>query len=859
MEVHTQELLKTLSNKTNLEIINLLRNEPSYPRKISEILGMQEGYISRILSNLEKMGILRSQWAYRERNVKLYYVDTKEISIAFEPEGLKLCVKTKGEKEVSVSYDAFKFEIPEAHGFINRRQELQSIDSHSIVVIEGLAGIGKTFLAAEYARSAQAKGKKIFWHSFTDIDSFHYVINKLSVFLNNVGLSNLLEYIKQEGRDSRVLISLFQQGMTEDMIFCFDGFQKVQDSELVTMFKLLKDPGAQIIITSRERPSFVTISRSDIKEIRLSAFTEKEARELLHSRGVILGDKMMKKAHKKLGGHPLMLDMFCEAAKEKQPRLVLDNLPGNQVEDYLWSEIFQTLSEEERKLVECLSMFRIPASVEILKKVCLVPGFWTCLKGLEKRMFIRRQDGGYVLPSSIVEFTYQRVPDEAQLHTEIADSYRCQGTPEGLLESMYHFLQGGNHEEAARLVAQPQDVDLIERGYLSPYLDILNGFRKSRVPSELWCSIMCAKGRILALYGDSKNALRAFEEMQKTARNINSDAYDARALHWIGNIYASKGDWKTAHTCFDTSLDILERLQEHKEMVSIHADIGLLLMKEGLFGEALSHFEAGKAIAEKSGFMYGLSQMLRGMANVYYYQDQFDTALQYHTESLTLAEEVRDVRGIAANFNTLGLIHFYKGDFEKAISCFKRTLNISERISDIRDQIISCGNLGMVYAEGGEGDLAENYYQRALQLAESLEDLYSTTYLKMKMAGLLLEKGELEKAHSLCEVCENMFSMLGKSLHHGEFCRIYAMVLQQRGEWERAKELYQKSIDETGGSPLELGKTYLEFGLGMKKHGAPEEAASYYEIALQLFQQISAEKEREKAQGKWSRDCPEPT
>jgi ATP/maltotriose-dependent transcriptional regulator MalT len=851
MEVHTQELLKTLSNKTNLEIINLLRNEPSYPRKISEILGMQEGYISRILSNLEKIGILRSQWAYRDRNVKLYYVDTKEISIAFEPEGLKLCVKTKGEREVSVSYDAFKFEIPEAHGFINRRQELQLIDSQSMVVIEGLAGIGKTFLAAEYARDAQMKGKKIFWHSFTDIDSFHYVINKLSVFLNNVGFSNLLEYIKQEGRDSRVLLSLFQQGIREDMVFCFDGFQKVQDSKLVTMFKLLKDPAARIIVTSRERPSFVTISRSDIAEIKLSAFTEKEARELLHSRGVILGDKMMKKAHRKLGGHPLILDMFCEAAKEKEAHLVLESLPGNQVEDYLWSEIFQTLSEEERKFVECLSMFRIPASVDILKKVYVVPGFWTCLKGLEKRMFIRRQNGGYVLPSSIVEFTYQRVPDKEQLHTEIAAFYKGQGTPEGLLESMYHFLQGGNQEEAARLVAQSQDVDLIERGFLSPYLDILNRFRKSKISPELWCCMMYAKGRILTLYGDSKNALRAFEEMQKTAQTINSDKHYARALHWIGNIHASKGEWKTAHTCLDTSLATLEKLQEHKEMVSIHADIGLLLMKEGLFEKALSHFQAGKEIAEKSGFMYGLSQMLRGIANVYYYQDQFDTALQYHTESLALAEEVRDVRGIAANYNTLGLIHFYKGNFESAISCFKRTLNISERISDIRDQIISCGNLGMVYAEGGESDLAENYYQRALNLAESLEDLYSSTYLKMKMAGLLLGKGEVEKAYSLCKVCENMFSLLGKSLHYGEFCRIYAMVLQQKEEWEKAKEFYQKSIEECSGSPLELGKTYLEYGMGMKEYGSQEEAVTYYERALQLFQQISAEKEREKAQKKW--------
>ncbi|MBU7013391.1 MAG: tetratricopeptide repeat protein [Theionarchaea archaeon] len=854
MEIQTQELLKTLSNKTNLEIINLLRNEPSYPRKISEILGMQEGYISRILSNLEKMGILRSQWAYRERNVKLYYVDTKEISIAFEPEGLKLHVKTKGEKEVSVSYDAFKFEIPEPHGFINRRKELQLIDTQPMVVIEGLAGIGKTFLAAEYAQNVQPRGKKIFWHSFTDIDSFHYVINKLSVFLNNVGLSNLLEYIKQEGRDSRVLLSLFQRGMTEDMVFCFDGFQKVQDSELVTMFKLLKDPVAKIIVTSRERPSFVTISRSDITEIRLSAFTEKEARELLHSRGVILGDKMMKKAHRKLGGHPLILDMFCEAAKEKQPNLVLENLPGHQVEDYLWSEIFQTLSEDERKLVECLSMFRIPASVDILKKVYQAPGFWTCLKGLEKRMFIRRQNGGYVLPSSIVEFTYQRVPDKEELHSEIAAFYKCQGTSEGLLESMYHFLQGENQDEAARLVAQPQDVDLIERGYLSPYLDILNGFRKSKISPELWCCIMCAKGRILSLYGDSKSALRAFEEMQKTAQTIQSDKYDARALHWIGNIHASKGDWKTAHMCLDTSLSILERLQEHEEMVGIHADIGLLLMKEGVFEKALSHFRAGKDIAEKSGFMYGLSQMLRGIANVYYYQDQFDTALEFHTKSLTLAEKVRDVRGIAANYNTLGLIHFYKGDLEKAISCFKRTLNISERISDIRDQIISCGNLGMVYAEGGESGLAQNYYQRALHLAESLEDLYSITYLKMKMASLLLEKKELEKARALCEVCENMFSLLGKSLHYGEFCRIFAMVLQQRGEWEKAQELYLKSIDETSGSPLELGKTYLEFGLGMKRYGSLEEAEACYEMALQLFQQVSAEREREKAQEKWGAD-----
>jgi hypothetical protein len=55
METRPPELFKMLSSKTNLETINMLKSEPSYSRKIAEILGMNESYVSKILSQLEQL------------------------------------------------------------------------------------------------------------------------------------------------------------------------------------------------------------------------------------------------------------------------------------------------------------------------------------------------------------------------------------------------------------------------------------------------------------------------------------------------------------------------------------------------------------------------------------------------------------------------------------------------------------------------------------------------------------------------------------------------------------------------------------------------------------------------------------
>jgi tetratricopeptide (TPR) repeat protein len=158
----------------------------------------------------------------------------------------------------------------------------------------------------------------------------------------------------------------------------------------------------------------------------------------------------------------------------------------------------------------------------------------------------------------------------------------------------------------------------------------------------------------------------------------------------------------------------------------------------------------------------------------------------------------------------------------------------------------------MVYADIKENEKAEEYYYKALELAEDLEDPYYITYLKMKIASLLLQKGDPKKAKKLCKKCLEIFEQLGKTQHFGEFFRIYGIILREMGEWEKAETFFQKSIKESGDSPLELGQTYLEYAAGLKNQGNTKKAKDFYDTAVALFEKVSAKKEIEKAKKRWN-------
>jgi hypothetical protein len=368
------EMTKLLADKTNIAILLLLRTQPLHCRKLSAILKKDEPQIARKLSQMERAGIIKSEWVHKGRNIKMYYLKTDRIRIQITNEGIEVTsIPEKKEKGFALE-SIFQIDMPVPEQFVDREAQLKSLSQSPFFVLTGIAGIGKTTLASFYAKKLKEEGKKVFWHTFSELDSVLYVVKKLAVFLSKYDCPHLLDYLKAEGTDMRVVEALLQDNMNnQDFAFFFDDYHFVMDESMDHLFKQFKKiPKGRICIVSRYKPPFVTAFDTTM-EVRLEEMDLRAIGELLESKGVSLHGHLLEKMAEKIGGHPLALELLCQAAAGCDPAAFMEDIPSFEIESYLWDEIYSRLDPREQQLLVSLSVFRTPVTVDAVKSLCAVP------------------------------------------------------------------------------------------------------------------------------------------------------------------------------------------------------------------------------------------------------------------------------------------------------------------------------------------------------------------------------------------------------------------------------------------------------------------------------------------------------
>src|SRR5262245_34319466 len=132
---------------------------------------------------------------------------------------------------------------PEVAAFVGREAELayfaQKLSVSHIAVISGMAGVGKTTLAAALARQVAAPDN-IFWHAFHEGEGIDAIIWKLAGFLAWHGqddLWQLLQTTRQAGGQPpppELLFDYLTQAIVgRGYILCLDDFQFVEADPLL--------------------------------------------------------------------------------------------------------------------------------------------------------------------------------------------------------------------------------------------------------------------------------------------------------------------------------------------------------------------------------------------------------------------------------------------------------------------------------------------------------------------------------------------------------------------------------------------------------------------------------------------------
>lgn len=476
----SERILEALAKETNQAILSLLAIEPTYTRSISELLGYSESDVSRRLSRLEDAGLVASEWQHVDgRNVKVYRLVADEVSIRIDGEGLAIEATREGTDATERTLlDRLEVRIPEPETFVGRGDELAVLEGPApVVLVEGIPGIGKTSLAARFALDHRDE-RPVFFHSFTGTESLTWLAHRVGVFQARHDDPDLLEAVEAEvplADRRRLLLEALEDPST---ITVLDETGRIRDQDLE---ELIADAiehvrEGKLVVTGRNLPAFDP-SADHVERLRLDGLSTEDVQRLLAERSIPADEALAAEVRRRLGGHPLAINLLAEAAGDAATSLegLLEGAPERAIEDYLLDEVHDRLTDSERRVLSYASVLHGRFTREDL--AAIYPGNPEgALVRLRRRRLLEVQGDTYRVHDLLASFFQERLDDPAAIHEEAAEHALGQGTLEARLEALHHLLEAGKRARVVDLLERDLDLeefDLVEDGYHNLYLDVL--------------------------------------------------------------------------------------------------------------------------------------------------------------------------------------------------------------------------------------------------------------------------------------------------------------------------------------------------------------------------------------------------
>ncbi len=590
----SMSLLELISQKTNLNILRLLKNEPTYPRRLSGLLGMTEQKVVPRLRRLEQAGLLRSSWRrIAAKNVKVYEVSAEKVELTLGVEGLGL-VLHPGERRRELSPPLYiATSLSRDPGFVGRERELELLKAAKFVIVEGIAGIGKSSLLHEFA-SRLPEGSKVFCHTFRETDSFTYLNGKLASFLGGLGYPDLLEYLKQGGSNDSEKLDFLVKGLDRPKrVLILDDYQRHHDDQIDALLGYLQRnlSKAKILLASRIRPPFLTMTPS-LLELKLDGFTEEECSRFLEKKGLRLNQERKLRLYRKTSGHPLALVLICAVAPNDKG--TLDAPSRVPAIENLSQEFLRSLSELERDVIIPLSAFRDPIPAEAVSEVLKGRRVRAALHYLERQMILKRTGEFYLLHELVREASYRMIDYPRELHRKIGEWYLRSDNAHEILEGLYHIVKSGDVSKANEILIQElvqEKFQFVEKGFSSALLDILDPILTEGLTPKEACCLLCMKAKVMSglqKWGQAKNLLL---KARKIAESLDEPNVLACVHKTMGKFYLRRGELPKGERNLKIAAELFRTKGDMHSLGRIYLDLARLHFSIGNLSQSLNYLD----------------------------------------------------------------------------------------------------------------------------------------------------------------------------------------------------------------------------------------------------------------------------
>ncbi|CAH1386826.1 CHAT domain-containing protein [Candidatus Nitrotoga sp. M5] len=300
--------------------------------------------------------------------------------------------------------------------------------------------------------------------------------------------------------------------------------------------------------------------------------------------------------------------------------------------------------------------------------------------------------------------------------------------------------------------------------------------------------------------GAYTDALEQFNQSFSLYQEIGEMGHTAFQYRRIGRIYYLRlGRYEKARENFLAALKLHQEQEDPKGEAEVLYEVGLTFEKVGLFDQAAKYYNQALAIAKELDDPMLLATGDLYLANVAWFQGNYQTAFQLLIQADKKAERANDSQLRIMVENTRGLMYWTLNDTDKGLLHLQDAVTLS-RSSNIQTELASSlNNLGLIYRQRGEHVTALDYFHQAKTLDESLKSQWGLGYdhrnigISLQALNRLEEaEGHFLKAEKISADIHNVINWVKALLELGNVNKALARPDQALGYYERAYELSKR-------------------------------------------------------------------
>ena len=710
---------------------------------------------------------------------------------------LKLAAQTRNERQpasVKISQITIKHRVeqelgaleeipaPSVHNIdrpgLNHRVNL-ALASERSVVLCGMAGIGKTTLAAAAAREYEAG--PVFWHTLTAgvNTSVEAIVRQLALFFLANGQTEVRPLVGR--RTDAAPMPLDQQVMLlrsalarQPALLCFDDVHLLIENEpsLSLLGHLTAATSASLIFTSRQD---VPLS---VMQINLKGLELGEARELVKRLGLALDPVALDRLLTRTDHNPMLLRLVMGQLLETHMDAVtfieqIETQP--QVASYLLRTILNDLSPSAHWLAQLISVFRHPVDLynetlnELIEKNNPDIRFADGLNQIRHRCLIDNARHAALHPL-VRDHLYATlavdVPFKKRLHCLAAEwSERALGD---VVEAAYHWTRAGDLQQAAETIGD-QSEQLFNRGLAPAVIQVV------------------------------EDALERTKHRRGDTTSLRRRLLTARGNLLQGTLRAAE-----AETSYREALALAQNLPTVR--AQIIRSLAQILLQRGQPAEALSLCQSAISRLTPAGIIL-LARLAAIECRAHLALSHYDEAEQTAKRAITLAEQFAeimpqladDVRARAER--TLGWINYTRHpQGAESLVHYRRALECARRAGARAMECAILSNIGTALVERGDLNGALQSYQEALKGFEALGDMYSMAGVLHNLGGLYNFREEFEPALAMIERASEIEWSVGDLEGWLSTEQARASLLLSMGRINEARSVLDRALVEDRGS-----------------------------------------------------------